>query len=261
MATVQEYDGKDMPGLTTGLDFQDGQIPKKTIMERRGLGRPALKRNDSSFTRAVTSLSRLHQSGDSKIPAFTSLDTPIRELVKEDIKLFKELKDESIPPTPSFEDLPSTPGVNRFSHWECGFGFKHDPLTPSSVPVSRLDFRKAVKGELTTISFVKAALSRYRESINSGEHTVFPETFLEKQNRSTEITLAQLDKIREHLEEVDAELEGLRKGSDKEVRAGLQEVYSHAKPWIAKTRSVMIHSHVFYKTNYALAADARKERK
>jgi len=260
MATVQEYDGKDMSGLTTNVDFQDGQIPKKTIMERRGLERAALKRNDSSFTRTVTGLSPFHPTGTSKSPSSTPLDTPTRDLIKEDIKLFKELKDESIPPTPSFEDVPSTPGVNRFSHWECGFGFKHDPLTPSSVPVSKLDFRKAVKGELTTISFVKAGLSRYREAINSGEHTVFPESFLEKQNRSTEVTLAQLDKIREHLEVVDAELEGLGEGNDEEVRAGLQEVYSHAKPWIAKTRSVMIHSHVFYKTNYVLAADTRRGR-
>ena len=261
MDKVQEYNGKSTSRPTTDVNVQDGQPPKKTIMERRGQGRPTLNRNNSSFTRAVTSVFPFNPANLSNIIASTTLDTPTKELIKEDIKLFKELKDESIPPTPSFEDLPSTSGINRFSHWECGFSFKHDPLTPSAIPVSRLDFEKAVKGELTTISFVKAGLSRYRDAINSGEHAVFPESFLEKQNRSTEVTLAQLDKIREHLEGVELELEGVGRGTNEKIRADLQEVYSHAKPWIAKTRSVMIHSHVFYKTNYALAADARKEKK
>jgi len=247
--------------LTTAVNGQNEQLATNTIMERRGFGRPTLKRNQSSFTRAVDSVSPFDSIDLSKLLTTKTLDTPAKELIKEDIKLVKELEDESTPLTSSFEGLPSTSGTNRFSHWECGFGFKHDPLTPSSIPLNYSEFHKAVQGELTTVFFVKAGLSRYREAINSGEHAVFPASFLENQNRSTEITLAQLDTIREHLEEVEAELEKLEGNSEEGLRADLQQVYSHAKPWIAKTRCVMIHSHVFYKTNYALAADARKEKR
>lgn len=46
-----------------------------------------------------------------------------------------------------------------------------------------------------------------------------------------------------------------RQGAREDVRIDLQEAFGHAKPWIARTRAVVVDSHVFYKINYALAAD------
>ena len=57
-----------------------------------------------------------------------------------------------------------------------------------------------------------------------------------------------------------AQLGSLDEENEENVRTDLRESFSHAKPWIARTRAIMVHSHVFYKTNYALAADARKEK-
>lgn len=261
MDKIQEDKSKGSAAQAMDVHSQDIQPRTKTVMKRRGLGRPSLKRHhQSSFTFAVASVSAIHATDLSAALASTSLDTRMKERDKEDIKLLHELKDESIPPTPSFDDLPRAPGINRFSHWECGFGFSHPPLTPSSAPFNVPDFLKAVAGELNTLTFVKAGLSRYTSVINSGEHTVFPQSFLDKQRRSTEITLAQLDRIKAHLDEIVRELGEIQEGGQDEVRSELQEVFSHAKPWIAKIRAVMISSHVFYKTNYALAADARKEK-
>lgn len=150
---------------------------------------------------------------------------------------------------------------------ECGFGMEMEATTPSSIPSTKPEFLKAVKGELTTISFVKAGLSRYLAVLNSGEHQVFSQAFLESQNKATEITFKQLDQIKEHLYEIEAELgagmesEAGENGHEEKVRVELLELFGHAKPWVARTRAVMVSSHVFYKVNYALAADARKETK
>lgn len=150
---------------------------------------------------------------------------------------------------------------------KCGFGMEMEAVTPSSIPSTKPEFLEAVKGEITTIAFVKAGLARYLAVLNSGEHQVFSQAFLESQNNATAITFQQLDQIKEHLDEIVAELavekesEVNGNGHEEEVRAELQELFGHAKPWVARTRAVMVSSHVFYKVNYALAADARKENK
>ena len=73
------------------------------------------------------------------------------------------------------------------------------------------------------------------QAINSGEHAIFPFLFLEKQNRCTDVTLAQMDKVTEHLEKVEVEIAEVQVENSVEVRAGLRELYSHPKPLIADT--------------------------
>lgn len=139
--------------------------------------------------------------------------------------------------------------------------------TPSSIPSRPEDFLEAVRGELKIIASVRAGLVRYVEVISSGEHQVFTDGFLESQSKATSITMSQLDQIKGHLDEIVLEIEKKLENivndeeSQEDVPVDLQEAFGYAKPWIARTRAIMINSHVFYKINYALAADKKVEQK
>lgn len=208
----------------------------------------------SSFTQAVTSSEPADGMEITGTRLTQPLDTPTQEEIQDNISLMEELRVETALQTSSLEILPSTPQVSIYQNWECAFGFKSGPVTSSSAPSSRDEFMKVVREELTRINSVRIGLSKYKEAINSGEHTVFPQDFLNKQNRATDVTIGQLDNVEEHLNEA------LGHGTEDKVKDEPRKVYSDAKPWIARTRAIMVHSHVFYKINYALAADKRKEK-
>lgn len=109
---------------------------------------------------------------------------------------------------------------------------------------------------------------RYVEISRLGEHQIFSEEFLESQHRATTITASQLDQIKEHLGEVVVEVEAkVGRGTEDEeeqpenlVRIDLQEAFGHTRSWIARIRVVIMNSHIFYKINYALAADQKRNK-
>ena len=239
-------------------------------MERRGLARPSLNRNMSSFSSNFAAVTPSEDLDLRKAFAAVALDTPTKEIIKADIQLTKELRDEYMPTTPNPELIPVGKPVNRYHTWKCGFSMELPPATPSSIPTTKAAFLEAVRGELKQISFLKSGLSRYVAVLHSGQHPALTQSFVDKQHKSTTITLAQLDHIEDHFREILTEVEASTPDNsdteeqqvlDQHVRLDLQEQYGHACPWLARVRAIIVHSHVFYKINYALAADTRKEKK
>ncbi|KAK5072616.1 hypothetical protein LTR64_004909 [Lithohypha guttulata] len=220
--------------------------------------RPSLNRNVSSFSLAVASVEPLKGIDLRKALQVVSLDPKAKEGVKEDIKLVRELRNEPIRTNIDAEALPTPKAVNKYALWECGFGTGIEPQPLSSIPDTKDDLLKALRGELMNLKFIKAGLARYLTVLNTGEHHVFPNGFLENQNASTKIAQGQLDQIKEHLEEYVTELEMIE-DSNAGVRQELMELFGHAKPWIGRIRAVMIDSHLFMKLNYSLLSSAGRE--
>lgn len=227
------------------------------ITERRGLLRLNI---DHMPRRNITQKIATDYQNFTEPRARRQMDIPTMSTIEADEKLIDVLQSEMDLPTPNLETIPRamlTPGIdNRCGSWECGFNFTYGPITPSSAPSNKEDLGKAVRDELVTVNFLKAGLAKYRQVINTGEHTTFPKEFLDKQNRATHVTLVQLERVGEHLQEILNSLADLLTQMDNDqVRTELVEMYCHAKPWIARTRAIIVHSHAYYKINYRLAAD------
>ena len=193
------------------------------------------------------------------------MDTPTTSTIEADEKQIDVLQSEMDLPTPNLETIPRTmltPGIdNGYGSWECGFNFTYGPITPSSAPSNKEDLGKAVHDDSVTVNFLRAGLAKYRQVINTGEHTTFPTEFLDKQNRATRVTLIQLERVGEHLQEILNSLADLSTQMDNDqVRTELVEMYCHVKPWIARTRAIIVHSHAYYKINYCLAADIQQHK-
>ena len=141
----------------------------------------------------------------------------------------------------------------EYTTWKCGFSTTAAiPITPTpSNPGALLD---TIEQELKTCSSVELGLKRYIEVIRSGEHFVFSEAFLQQQSNSSLISLEQLTKIHKHLSAVAM---AIKADDQLSVQDEIRETVHQARAWIAKTRAIVVDSHVFYKINYSMVADKK----
>ena len=85
-----------------------------TILARRGTPRPTLKRNDSSFTAAVSRAANDNGADVSRALELVALDPSQKDTVKKDLKLVVELQSEQIPATSSAEKIPVSTTPNGY---------------------------------------------------------------------------------------------------------------------------------------------------
>ena len=97
------------------MDLQEPSA--STILARRGLSRPTLRRNNSSFSTAVERAERGDDINVSKALEIVSIDPDQKATVKEDLKLANHLRSEQIPDTPSVEKVAILSTPNRYESW------------------------------------------------------------------------------------------------------------------------------------------------
>lgn len=141
----------------------------------------------------------------------------------------------------------------RFT-FDCAFGFTGSFDEPEAPPKTKIAFLDALVAEMDLVEKVQAGLQSYQHAINSRKHHTFEPDFLIGQNTATIITLDQLDQIRAHLKEVKEEVDKIEQ-DDVDIKDELFEAFGHARPWVARSRAILVHSHVFYKINFVLASD------
>lgn len=86
---------------TPSTQHHGPQIPQ-TIMERRGFARLSLQRSQSSPTATIASINPTDSLSPNTLQ-LAAVDTPTRDLVKNDIKLLTQVQNESVLSTPSLE--------------------------------------------------------------------------------------------------------------------------------------------------------------
>ncbi|KAK5467864.1 hypothetical protein LTS15_000837 [Exophiala xenobiotica] len=150
-------------------------------------------------------------------------------------------------------EIAATPSNRRFT-FECAFGFTGSFDEPAALPKTKGAFLAALKTEIDGIARIQHGLQAYQHAINSRKYHTFTTDFLIGQNTATIITMDQLDQIEAHLVEVQEEVQRIE-NDDTEVEHELFEAFRHAQPWVARTRAILIHSHVFYKINFVLACE------
>lgn len=226
--------------------------------------RPPLTRNQSSFSRAVSSVAA-DTTFNLNLPrnlASGHLDTPTKDVMKDDINLVKEVGSETVPLTVPKIQTPL--------------------LTPQPIPNTKAAFIEAVEYECKKIVWTKAGLKKYLEVIHSEEHTVFSQDFLDSQIATCTAAMEELDEIKPMLDEIKLEASEMDTPAQTpaqtpqnvamddyfatlsvkdEVKEELKEKFAALKPLIHRIRGIVVGAHVFYKINYALAADKKKEEK
>ncbi|KAI1617539.1 hypothetical protein EDD36DRAFT_424391 [Exophiala viscosa] len=173
------------------------------------------------------------------------------------------LAEETSPPFQSHAIESATEAASAFKSpiagFECAFGFTGLFQEPSAPPKAKAAFLVALKAEIEGIGKIQSGLQAYQLAINSRKYHTFSTRFLIGQNTATIITLDQLDQIVLHLKKVEEEVQKIEH-EDTEVEQGLFEAFRHAQPWVARTRAILIHSHVFYKINFVLASEKKTTR-
>ncbi|KIW47765.1 uncharacterized protein PV06_00428 [Exophiala oligosperma] len=170
-----------------------------------------------------------------------------------DHKLSNYLESETIDNAKEItKELP--PAYKRRFAFDCAFGFTGSFDEPEAPPKTKGAFLDALIAEMDLVGKVQAGLQAYQHAINSRKHHTFQPDFLIGQNTATIITLDQLDQISAHLEEVKEEVDRMER-DDADIKDELFDAFRHAQPWVARTRAILVHSHVFYKINFVLASD------
>lgn len=96
----------------------DLQTPSaSSILARRGVERPLLKRNQSSFSSAVLRVEHNENVDITKALKIVSLDVDQKELIKKDLKLVDQLRTEQIPATLNAEKIPRLSTPNKYEAW------------------------------------------------------------------------------------------------------------------------------------------------
>ncbi|KAK4943978.1 hypothetical protein LTR10_016498 [Elasticomyces elasticus] len=138
--------------------------------------------------------------------------------------------------------------------FECAFGFTGTFQEPCAPLKSKGAFLVALKAEIEGIGKIQSGLQAYQHAINSRKYHIFSTRFLIGQNTATIVTLDQLDQIVLHLKRIEEEVQKIEY-EETEVEQELFDAFRDAQPWVARTRAILIHSHVFYKINFVLASE------
>ncbi|ETN37237.1 uncharacterized protein HMPREF1541_08227 [Cyphellophora europaea CBS 101466] len=140
-------------------------------------------------------------------------------------------------------------GAYSFS---CSFGWVGDEeVDLEETPLSRESYIEKLDDAKDGIRFVVRAVINYQSEINSRGHHKFKAQFLSHQNQACIVVLEQLDEIEAHLNDVIQEIQAFGE-DDVELKDELKLAYTHALPWIQRTRRLICEAHVFYKLNYVL---------
>lgn len=234
----------------------------------------------SSSTSSLSTLAKYDMLSDGRLtttnglsgistPSSSNADTADSSVSETTLDLRKDLDrklealvlaEETPPPfeTPANEPATESPPTcqNPFAGFECAFGFTGTFQEPSAPPKSQGAFLTALTAEIDGIGKIQAGLQAYQHAINSRKHHTFSTRFLIGQNTATIITLDQLDQVIVHLKKVEEEVQKIEH-EDTEVQQELFEAFKHARPLVARTRAILIHSHVFYKINFVLASEKK----
>ncbi len=174
----------------------------------------------------------------------------------EQLVLDERVPPEGEPATELTTDVPAPTSRDPFG-FVCAFGFSGSFDTPAAVPTTKEAFVDAIGAEIAGIGMIQRGLQSYQVAINSRQHHTFSTQFLIDQNTATVITIDQLDQIVAHLETVREEVSMTVEHDEAEVKKDLVEAFEQAQPWVSRTRAILLHSHVFYKINFALASDKK----
>lgn len=101
--------------LEPNMDLQTPSA--SSILARRGVERPLLKRNQSSFSSAVLRVKHNENIDITKALKIVSLDVDQKELIKKDLKLVDQLRTEQIPATLNAEKIPRLSTPNKYEAW------------------------------------------------------------------------------------------------------------------------------------------------
>lgn len=146
------------------------------------------------------------------------------------------------------EEIISSSRPDPFALYECSFeGFVADLSEPVVVPKTKGALCSLITEEILAAIRIQGGLKAYCREINNNHHE-FSRGFLDAETESTNVAVAQLDNVKDHLKAVLQEISEAGH-DDHDVHDDLRAAYSHAVPWIRRYRQVAIHSHVFYKIN------------
>lgn len=177
----------------------------------------------------------------------------VADLDKEDAELQEVLADEGLQ---SDEEPATDVKEDPYKDWQCAFGWQCELDAVEAVPKSRGAFKAALVKEINAVAYIDQGLASYIKAIHSGEHHIFTHDFLTHQDNAYEKASKQLETISENLNAVADEVSG-GGSDDEEVHQHLHDAFMHAKPWIVRTRRILVESHVFYKINYVLASNKK----
>lgn len=157
----------------------------------------------------------------------------------------------------------STP--NPYGKWECAFAYSGKLDNPEeftkpnldTVPSTKARFIEAIQDEIAVIGNLQSGYVAYVKAINSGSHQAFSDDFLKGQTDACHKTIGQLFQIAKDLKHMMKEVEAIEDDSHN-VKIEYREVFGYARPWVRRTRAVLVSCHVFYKINYVLGSDKSK---
>lgn len=135
--------------------------------------------------------------------------------------------------------------------FDCAFGYTGRFEPPPTPPSTRVGFLTAMKTEITKIGVLQSGMQAYQREINSRKHHIFSTRFLVDQNTAIIVTLAQLDQIIQYIKRAQEEVEAIQ-DEDAVIENKLVMEFQQAQSWVARTRAILVHSHVFYKINFVL---------
>ncbi|KEF63742.1 uncharacterized protein A1O9_01720 [Exophiala aquamarina CBS 119918] len=136
-------------------------------------------------------------------------------------------------------------------NFDCAFGYTGRFETPPAPPKTRGSLLTAMKAEITKIGVLQSGLQAYQREINSRKHHTFSIRFLVNQNTAIVVTLGQLDQIIQYVKQTQEEVEAIQ-DDEVVIQNKLRMEFQQAQSWVAKTRAILVHSHVFYKINFVL---------
>ena len=146
------------------------------------------------------------------------------------------------------EEIIKSDRPDPFAHYENSFeGFVADLSEPVVVPKNKSALCSLITEEILAALRIQGALMAYCREINNGQHD-FSQGFLDAETESTNLAVAQLENVRDHLKAVLQEINEAGQ-DDHDVHDDLRAAYRHAVPWIRSYRQVAVHSHIFYKIN------------
>ncbi len=221
-----------------------------------GTTTPLSSLTDTALTKLVSQCSDDSALSETTLKIRNELDKTLEAFVlsEETPQHLPQVKADDIP-----TEIAATPSKRRFS-FECAFGFTGSFDEPEAPPQNKGAFLAALKSEIDGIGRIQHGLQAYQHAINSRKYHTFSTDFLIGQNTATIITMDQLDQIAAHLQEVEEEVQKIEH-DDTQVENELFEAFRHAQPWVARTRAILIHSHVFYKINFVLACEKKPAHK
>jgi len=136
-------------------------------------------------------------------------------------------------------------------NFACAFGFTGRFEAPPAPPRTRSAFLTTMECEIVKIGVLQSGMQVYQGEINSRKYHTFSTRFLVDQNTAIIMTLSQLDEIIRYIKRTQQKVQAIPDGDGMMDEKALME-FQQAQSWVARTRAILVHSHVFYKINFVL---------